>query len=47
MLLMILSGPIVNTAWLTATESGRGVWASVIVNGRYIYVPFVLRESSA
>ena len=42
-----LSGPIVNTAWMTATESGRTVWASVIVNGHHIYVPFVLTGSSA
>ena len=37
--------PIVNTAWLTATESGRSVSATVIVNGYYLYLPLMVRES--
>ncbi|MEE8389283.1 MAG: hypothetical protein V3S14_00595 [Anaerolineae bacterium] len=40
-----LSLPIVNTAWLTATESGRRVSATAIVNGRHLYLPLVLRQS--
>ncbi len=39
-----MSMPIVNTAWLTATESGRGVSATVIVNGHYLYLPLMLRD---
>jgi hypothetical protein len=38
-----LSMPIVNTAWLTDTESGRKVWATVIANGWHVYLPLVLR----
>ncbi len=38
-----LALPIVNTAWLTATESGRSVSATVIVNGYYVYLPVVVR----
>jgi hypothetical protein len=39
-----LSLPIVNTAWLTATESGRSVSATVIVNGYHLYLPLVVRN---
>jgi hypothetical protein len=39
-----LSMPIVNTAWLTATESGRCVSAMAIVNGRRAYLPLVVRN---
>ncbi len=39
-----LSPPIVNTAWLTDTEGGWRVSAIVIVNGRRIYMPLVLRS---
>ncbi len=42
-----LSQPIVNTARLAVTagvESGRSVSAVVIVNGRHIYLPVVLRQ---
>jgi hypothetical protein len=38
-----LSLPIVNTAWLTDTESGWSVSDTVIVNGRHIYLPVILR----
>jgi len=37
--------PIVNTAWLTTTESGRSVSAIAIVNGYYFYLPRTVRES--
>jgi hypothetical protein len=40
-----LSLPIVNTAWLTATESGRSVSATVIVNGWRLYLPLTLRDN--
>jgi hypothetical protein len=40
-----LSQPIVNTAWLTATESGRVLWASATVNGWHAYLPVAMRES--
>jgi hypothetical protein len=40
-----LSQPIVNTAWLTATESGRVVWASAIVNGWHAYLPLAMRAT--
>jgi uncharacterized repeat protein (TIGR01451 family) len=40
-----LSLPIVNTAWLTATESGRSVSATVIVNGWHLYLPLMLRDN--
>ncbi|MDY7080602.1 MAG: hypothetical protein SXV54_27285 [Chloroflexota bacterium] len=39
-----LSFPIVNTAWLTCTESGRSVSALAIVNGRRVYLPLVVRS---
>ncbi len=39
-----LALPIVNTAWLTATESGRSVSDTVIVNGYYLYLPLTLRS---
>jgi hypothetical protein len=29
--------PIVNTAWLTDEENGRGVWATIIVNGQVYF----------
>jgi hypothetical protein len=35
--------PIVNTAWLTDTDSGWGVSATAIVNGRHIYLPLVVK----
>jgi hypothetical protein len=38
-----LSMPIVNTAWLTGTESGRTVWATAVANGWHVYLPSVLR----
>ncbi|MCP4539926.1 MAG: hypothetical protein GY832_22530 [Chloroflexi bacterium] len=41
---MSMSLPIVNTAWMTATESGRRVSSTVIVNGDYVYVPLILRQ---
>jgi hypothetical protein len=37
--------PIVNTAWLTDTEYGRSVAATVIVNGWHVYLPLVMRQS--
>ncbi len=40
-----LSLPIINTAWLTATESGRSVSSRVVVNGWHIYLPLVMRSS--
>jgi hypothetical protein len=36
-----LSLPIVNTAWVTDTESGRSVSATVIVNGWRFYLPLI------
>jgi hypothetical protein len=39
-----LSLPIVNTAWLTDTESGWSVSATVIVNGYYLNLPLILRQ---
>jgi hypothetical protein len=39
-----LSLPIVNTAWLINTESGRSVWATAIANGWHTYMPLVLRQ---
>ncbi len=39
-----LSPPIINTAWLTDTENDRGVSAAVIVNGRRVYLPLVVRN---
>jgi hypothetical protein len=39
-----LSLPIVNTAWLTATESGRSVRDTAIVNGWHVYLPLVVRQ---
>ncbi len=39
-----LSLPIVNTAWLTATESARIVSATAIVNGERVYLPVVVRN---
>jgi hypothetical protein len=41
-----LSLPIVNTAWLTDTEYGRSVSATVIVNGWRVYLPLVMRGYS-
>jgi uncharacterized repeat protein (TIGR01451 family) len=38
-----LSGPIVNTAWLTDTESGWSTSVTTIVNGWRLYLPLVLR----
>jgi len=38
-----LSLPIVNTAWMTETESGASVSATVIVNGWRVYLPLALR----
>jgi hypothetical protein len=38
-----LARPIINTAWLTDTEHGTSVLATVIVNGWRIYLPLVLR----
>jgi hypothetical protein len=38
-----LARPIINTAWLTDTEHGTSVSATVIVNGWRIYLPLVLR----
>jgi hypothetical protein len=40
-----LSLPIVNTAWMTDTESGASVSATVIVNVWRIYLPLVMRQS--
>jgi hypothetical protein len=31
---LVLLLPIVNTAWLTDEESGRSIWATLIVNGQ-------------
>jgi hypothetical protein len=40
-----LSLPIVNTAWLTNTETGGGVSATVIVNGLRVYLPLIARSN--
>jgi hypothetical protein len=42
-----LSSPIVNTAWLTDTDSGLGVSATSIVNGWHFYLPLILRQGQA
>ena len=42
-----LSLPIVNTAWLTDTESRIGVSAMVIVNGWRVHLPLIVRRSWA
>jgi hypothetical protein len=39
-----LALPIINTAWLTDTESGWSVSATAIVNGWRIYTPLILRS---
>ncbi len=39
-----LSLPTVNTAWLTDTESGDSVSATVIVNGWRVYLPLAVRN---
>ncbi|MBN1887779.1 MAG: hypothetical protein JW850_07300 [Thermoflexales bacterium] len=39
-----LSLPIVNTAWLTDTENGTSIRATVIANGYRLYLPLVMRE---
>ncbi len=39
-----LSLPIVNTAWLTDTESGDSVSATVVVNGWRVYLPLTVRK---
>ena len=38
-----LSSPIVNTAWLTDTRHDRNVSSTIIVNGRRVYLPLILR----
>lgn len=38
-----LAQPIANTAWMTDTENGASVSATVIVNGWHTYLPLVLR----
>jgi hypothetical protein len=40
---LLLSQPIVNTAWLIDRESGAQVSATAIVNGRRVYLPAVVR----
>ncbi len=40
-----LSLPIVNTAWLTDTDYGRTVSATVIVNAERIYIPLTLESN--
>lgn len=42
--LLSLRLPIVNTAWLTNTESGAGVWATAIVNGQRMYLPSISND---
>lgn len=42
---MALSQPIVNTAWLTDTDSGKRVSATVIVNGWRAHMPLMMRYS--
>ncbi len=39
-----LSPPIVNTAWLTDTESGWSISATVVVNVWHIYLPLTMRD---
>ena len=39
-----LSVPVVNTAWLTDTGSGKSVSTTVIVNGRRVYLPIIMRN---
>jgi hypothetical protein len=39
-----LSPAIINTAWLTDTEYGRSVSATVIVNGSRAYLPQTMRQ---
>ena len=41
---LLLSPPIVNTAWLIDTEIGLGVSATSIVNGLHQYLPLVVRS---
>jgi hypothetical protein len=36
--------PIVNTAWLTDTDSGFSVSATAIVNGWRAYLPLTVRN---
>ena len=37
--------PVVNTAWLTDTQSGISLSATVTVNGYRTYLPFIMRDS--
>jgi hypothetical protein len=41
---LLLSQPIINTAWLTDTRAGNRLSSSVIVNGYHIYLPFTLKQ---
>ncbi len=41
---LLLSPPIVNTAWLLDSQTGLGVQATAIVNGYHLYLPLVLRN---
>ena len=39
-----ITHPVVNKAWLTDTATGIGVHATVIVNGRQVVFPVVMRD---
>jgi regulator of extracellular matrix RemA (YlzA/DUF370 family) len=41
-----LAPPIVNTAWLTDTQYGRSISATVIVNARHVYLPLLQRDGA-
>jgi hypothetical protein len=41
---LLLATPITNTARLTDTEHGRSRRATVIVNGRRVYLPLIVRS---
>jgi hypothetical protein len=41
---LLLAPPIVNTAWLTDTDNDRSVLDTVIVNGRHVYLPLIVRN---
>ena len=41
---LLLAPPIINTAWLTDMDNDRSVLDTVIVNGRHVYLPLIVRN---
>jgi hypothetical protein len=39
-----LAPHIINTAWLTDTESGASVSATAVINGRRVYLPLIVHK---